>query len=145
VFTRFDKCTEYGKQTRILWEIGVSKRFNIPQAATYSRMSDARNDNRSGRKAILTEYEETFFVDAVEVFRQWQQPVFTSSIRQVVKAYMLELGENSLAKTTFRGWLSNFLARWATESKVSQAVKLEIIRLNSCIQHVANQSRPSTL
>jgi hypothetical protein len=123
----------------------ASKRFHIPQATIYSRISGSRSDNARGRRTILTNDEEMFLVHAIKMFQQWQQPISTSTVRQIAKAYMLELGKNISAKTNLRDWFAGFLARWSTELKVAKSMKLEKIRSKGCTKDVAGECRALTL
>lgn len=126
-------------KNRDLSVLEATRRFNIPQATIYSRISGARSDNPRGRKTILTKDEEMFLVHAIKVFQQWQQPISTATVRQVAKAYMLELGKNIPAKTTLRDWFSGFMARWSNELKVSKTMKLEKVRSKGCTKDVAGE------
>lgn len=123
----------------------ASKRFNIPRATMYSRISGSRSDNPRGRRTILTKDEEMFLVHAIKVFQQWQQPISTSTVRQVAKSYMLELGKNVSASTSLRDWFAGFMGRWSTELKIAKTMKLEKVRSKGCTKSVASQYTASTL
>lgn len=114
----------------------ASKRFNIPPATIYSRLSGNRGDNPRGRKPILSKDEESFLVHCIKVFQSWQQPISTSTVKDLAKAYMLELGKKIPATTTLRDWFSSFMSRWSNELKIAKTIKLEKVRSKSCTKQV---------
>lgn len=119
--------------------VEASKRYNIPTSTLYSRISGSRGNNPRGRHPILTKDEEAFLVHSVKVFQSWQQPISPSTVRELARGYMLELGKKIPTSTSLRDWFSSFMNRWSNELKVMKTMKLEKVRSKGCTKKVVGK------
>lgn len=117
----------------------ASIKFNIPVRTIYDRLSTNQNNNRRGGKTILTKDEEELIVHTIILFQQWQCPVTPSTVIELAKSYMIELGKSISPTSSLRDWFSGFMKRWSNELKLGKTEKLEKVRSNACRKDVVGK------
>jgi hypothetical protein len=111
------------------------KKYHIPQATLYARLSNRRGGGRPGAKTILSTEEEEFLIHVIHKYQEWQQPLTQSDLISIARNFMMELGKKSIdISSSLREWFLCFRQRWRNDIKLVEAYNLEKVRSISCTQ-----------
>lgn len=91
----------------------ASERYNIPKSTIHDKIKGSHTKKHGGQ-TVLTNEEETQFVEAILLSAEWGFPLTEFDIRQIVQHYSTKKGrtvkqwKNSLPGST---WAKKFLSR----------------------------------
>ena len=131
-------------RTKELKPSAAAQQFNIPVATLYARLSGIRGNGPRGAKTILSEEEESFLVQTIEIFEQWQLPLLRKNVIDIGRVYMLELGKKVDEKAQLTEWFISFMARHR-DLKLAKCENLEKARSVSCTPLVISKYLPMVL
>lgn len=101
-------------------QVAVARRFGISRGTLQNKLKKSHSKN-VGRPTVLSEVEESAFVDHIIVMADWGFPVDRTDVRMLVKAFLDKKGAKAPQfKSNYPGeeWVASFVKRHGAKLSV---------------------------